>query len=154
MCVSRGEGAWGSLSREVKNVCVCACVCMCVYLCACACVCVCVRVCTCVCVHVCVCLSQWLPSSPTDCDVLVHRHCAERLPPCKAQIESGSYVTMSRKKVVQKLEDLDDLGQFLLDKACGNYYYLLTRHYYYEIMVLILTRLNQMSMILPSPFLI
>ena len=55
-----------------------------------------------------------------DCDVLVHRHCVDRLSPCKAQIESGSYVTMSRKKVVQKLEDLDDLGQFLLDKVGVN----------------------------------
>ena len=47
----------------------------------------------------------------------IHRHCEDRAPPCKAQIESGYYVTMSRKKVVQKLEDLDELGQFLLEKV-------------------------------------
>ena len=39
------------------------------------------------------------------------------MPPCKAQIESGSYVTMSRKKVVKNLEDLDELTQFLLEKV-------------------------------------
>ena len=39
-----------------------------------------------------------------------------RCPPCKALIESGSYVTMSRKKIVKALDDLDDLAQFLLDK--------------------------------------
>lgn len=50
--------------------------------------------------------------------MFAHRHCEDRAPPCKAQIESGSYVTMSRKKVVKKVEDLDDLGQFLLDKVC------------------------------------
>ena len=48
---------------------------------------------------------------------MVHRHCEERAPPCKAQIESGSYVTMSRKKVVKNLEDLDELTQFLLEKV-------------------------------------
>ena len=52
-----------------------------------------------------------------DCDLMVHRHCEDRVPPCKAQIESGSYVTMSRKKVVRKAEDLDNLGQFLLEKV-------------------------------------
>ena len=55
--------------------------------------------------------------TPLDCDVMVHRHCEERAPPCKAQIESGSYVTMSRKKVVKNLEDLDELTQFLLEKV-------------------------------------
>ena len=54
---------------------------------------------------------------PTDCYIFVHRHCEERVPPCKAHIESGSYVTMSRNKVVKKLEDLDNLGQFLLEKV-------------------------------------
>ena len=53
----------------------------------------------------------------SDCDVMVHRHCEERAPPCKAQIESGSYVTMSRNKVVKNLEDLDELTQFLLEKV-------------------------------------
>ena len=53
----------------------------------------------------------------SDCDVMVHRHCEERAPPCKAQIESGSYVTMSRKKVVKNLEDFDELTQFLLEKV-------------------------------------
>lgn len=48
---------------------------------------------------------------------MVHRHCGDRVPPCKAQIESGSYVTMSRNKVVKKLRDLDSLSQFLLDKV-------------------------------------
>lgn len=50
---------------------------------------------------------------------MIHRHCEERAPPCKAQIESGSYVTMSRKKVVKGLEDLDELAQFLLEKVSG-----------------------------------
>lgn len=54
---------------------------------------------------------------PTDCYIMVHRHCEDRVPPCKAHIESGSYVTMSRNKVVKKLEDLDNLGQFLLEKV-------------------------------------
>lgn len=49
----------------------------------------------------------------------MHRHCEDRAPPCKAKIASGSYVTMSRKKVVKKLEDLDDLARFLLDKVCS-----------------------------------
>ena len=53
----------------------------------------------------------------TDCYIMVHRHCEDRVPPCKAHIESGSYVTMSRNKVVKKLEDLDNLGQFLLEKV-------------------------------------
>ena len=53
---------------------------------------------------------------PIDCGVVVHKHCEYRSPPCKAQIESGSYVTMSRKKIVKALEDLDDLAQFLMDK--------------------------------------
>ena len=57
-----------------------------------------------------------------DCYIMVHRHCEDRVPPCKAHIESGSYVTMSRNKVVKKLEDLDNLGQFLLEKV--NIYYL------------------------------
>ncbi len=48
---------------------------------------------------------------------MIHRHCDDRVPPCKAKIESGKYVTMSRKKVITKLEDLDDLGRFLLDKV-------------------------------------
>ena len=48
---------------------------------------------------------------------MVHHHCEDRVPPCKAQIESGSYVTMSRNKVVKKLRDLDSLSQFLLDKV-------------------------------------
>ena len=48
---------------------------------------------------------------------MVHRHCEERAPPCKTQIESGSYVTMSKKKVVKNLEDLDELTQFLLEKV-------------------------------------
>ena len=48
---------------------------------------------------------------------MVHRHGEERVPPCKTQIESGSYVTMSRKKVVKNLEDLDELTQFLLEKV-------------------------------------
>lgn len=52
-----------------------------------------------------------------DCELIVHRHCDDRVPPCKAKIASGSYVTMSRNKVVKKLEDLDDLGRFLLDKV-------------------------------------
>ena len=52
-----------------------------------------------------------------DCYVMVHRHCEDRVPPCKAQIESGSYVTMSRNKVVKRLRDLDSLSQFLLDKV-------------------------------------
>ena len=60
----------------------------------------------------------------TDCYIMVHRHCEDRVPPCKAHIESGSYVTMSRNKVVKKLEDLDNLGQFLLEKV----EYLLTIH--------------------------
>lgn len=51
-----------------------------------------------------------------DCGVVVHKHCEYRNPPCKAQIESGSYVTMSRKKIVKALDDLDDLAQFLLHK--------------------------------------
>jgi hypothetical protein len=50
------------------------------------------------------------------CGVVVHKHCEYRSPPCKAQIESGSYVTMSRKKIVKALDDLDDLAQFLLHK--------------------------------------
>ena len=50
------------------------------------------------------------------CGVVVHKHCENRCPPCKALIESGSYVTMSRKKIVKALDDLDDLAQFLLDK--------------------------------------
>ena len=54
--------------------------------------------------------------SNADCGIVVHRHCEHRSPPCKAQIESGSYVTMSRKKVVKALDDLDDLAQFLLHK--------------------------------------
>ena len=48
---------------------------------------------------------------------MIHHHCEDRVPPCKAQIESGSYVTMSRNKVVKKLRDLDSLSQFLLDKV-------------------------------------
>lgn len=52
-----------------------------------------------------------------DCYIMVHRHCEDRVPPCKAHIESGTYVTMSRNKVVKKLEDLDNLGQFLLEKV-------------------------------------
>jgi hypothetical protein len=52
----------------------------------------------------------------TGCGVVVHKHCENRCPPCKALIESGSYVTMSRKKIVKALDDLDDLAQFLLDK--------------------------------------
>ena len=48
---------------------------------------------------------------------MVHHHCEDRVPPCKAQIESGSYVTMSKNKVVKKLRDLDSLSQFLLDKV-------------------------------------
>ena len=47
----------------------------------------------------------------------VIRHCVERAPPCKAHIESGSYVTMSRKKIIHKPEDLDDLGRFFLEKV-------------------------------------
>ena len=58
---------------------------------------------------------------------MVHRHCEDRVPPCKAHIESGSYVTMSRNKVVKKLEDLDNLGQFLLEKV--NYMYLVSHVY-------------------------
>ena len=53
----------------------------------------------------------------TDCDLIVHKHCEDRAPSCKAQIESGNYVTMSRKKVVKSLEDLDDLGKFLVEKV-------------------------------------
>ena len=52
----------------------------------------------------------------SDCGAVVHKHCEYRSPPCKAQIESGSYVTMSRKKIVKALDDLDDLAQFLLHK--------------------------------------
>ena len=48
--------------------------------------------------------------------MVVHKHCENRCPPCKALIESGSYVTMSRKKIVKALDDLDDLAHFLLDK--------------------------------------
>ena len=48
--------------------------------------------------------------------MVVHKHCENRCPPCKALIEYGSYVTMSRKKIVKALDDLDDLAQFLLDK--------------------------------------
>ena len=54
--------------------------------------------------------------SLSGCAVVVHKHCENRCPPCKALIESGSYVTMSRKKIVKALDDLDDLAQFLLDK--------------------------------------
>ena len=52
----------------------------------------------------------------SDCGAVVHKHCEYRSPACKAQIESGSYVTMSRKKIVKALDDLDDLAQFLLHK--------------------------------------
>ena len=52
----------------------------------------------------------------TDCGVIIHKHCEYRVAPCKAQIESGSYVTMSRKKIVKTLDDLDDLTQFLMHK--------------------------------------
>ena len=57
-----------------------------------------------------------LSNSIPACGVVVHKHCENRCPPCKALIESGSYVTMSRKKIVKALDDLDDLAQFLLDK--------------------------------------
>lgn len=52
-----------------------------------------------------------------DCNIMVHRHCEERAPACKAHIESGSYVTMSRRKIIHKAEDLDNLGRFLLEKV-------------------------------------
>ena len=48
---------------------------------------------------------------------MVHRHCEERAPACKAHIESGVYVTMSRRKIIRKAEDLDDLARFLLEKV-------------------------------------
>ena len=53
---------------------------------------------------------------------MVHCHCEDRVPPCKAQIESGNYVTMSRNKVVKKLRDLDSLSQFLLEKVMHSFF--------------------------------
>ena len=54
----------------------------------------------------------------TECgEAMVHRHCKDRAPPCKAHIASGAHVTMSRKKVIQSLDDIDRLGKFLLDKV-------------------------------------
>ena len=50
-------------------------------------------------------------------EAMVHRHCRDRAPPCKAHIASGAYVTMSRKKVIKSLDDIDRLGKFLLDKV-------------------------------------
>ena len=52
----------------------------------------------------------------SNCGAVVHKHCEYRSPLCKAQIESGSYVTMSRKKIVKALDDLDDLAHFRLHK--------------------------------------
>ena len=41
----------------------------------------------------------------------------DRASACKARIASGEYVTMSRKKVIKSVEDIDRLGRFLLDKV-------------------------------------
>ena len=88
------------------------------------------RPCVCTCLHIYVNMSHkpvrtciWVSSLPADCGMVIHRHCEYRTPPCKAQIESGSYVTMSRKKVVKELGDLDDLAQFLLHKVCTTSHY-------------------------------
>ena len=52
----------------------------------------------------------------TACGLVVHKHCQDRAPVCEHA--PGQLIRMASEKVVKTLDDLDDLAQFLVEKAC------------------------------------
>ena len=50
------------------------------------------------------------------CDIKCHRHCAVRAKPCTVVVDT-SMVVNRNEKVVTSIEDVDNLGRFLLEKV-------------------------------------
>lgn len=50
------------------------------------------------------------------CGFIVHKQCQDKAPLCQNQYEPGRHITMASEKVVSKLDDLDELAQFLVEK--------------------------------------